>query len=75
MKKKKYPYLGLCVQCNPPTEIQGHLEYKGIQVHSRIDCPPGMIYMINENEIMKKVKKAIKKEKVRLNELGGNSPK
>ena len=48
--KKSVP---ACTQCLPPAPLKDHLEYNGILVHSRIDCPEGEIYFINEDTFNK----------------------
>lgn len=41
-----------CMECLPPGSLNDHPALNGILIHSRIDCPPDKIYMINE-EILK----------------------
>lgn len=57
-----------CYQCNPPRKGK-HLFLSGMPVHIRVDCPPDVLYMINESLLqvptttMKKVKKVNKLKK------------
>lgn len=39
-----------CTDCLPVSNLNGHNMYKGILVHSRIDCPPNMLYFLNEKD-------------------------
>lgn len=43
-----------CMECLPPTPLNGHAMIGGVMVHSRIDCPPGVMYMLNDNLMMPK---------------------
>lgn len=38
-----------CMQCLPPAPLFNHSAYNGILMHSRIDCPEDMIYLINDS--------------------------
>lgn len=37
-----------CTDCLPISSLDGHPSLNGVLIHSRIDCPPDMLYMINE---------------------------
>ncbi len=41
-----------CMLCLPPTSLKDHPSYNGVLVHSRIDCPEGSIYFINDSEFI-----------------------
>lgn len=46
--KTKIDYIP-CTDCLPISNLNGHKTFKGMLVHSRIDCPPDKIYFLNEN--------------------------
>lgn len=62
VEKKKKDYIP-CTECLPISNLNGHKTYKGILIHSRVDCPPNTIYMINENDWKKLATKTYLKEK------------
>lgn len=37
-----------CFDCLPPKKQEDHRYYKGVIIHERVDCPEGMLYMLNE---------------------------
>ena len=41
-----------CMMCLPPTFLKDHPTYRGMLVHSRIDCPDGHIYFMNDSEFI-----------------------
>ncbi len=45
-----------CMMCLPPVPLKDHKSLYGILVHSRVDCPPGMLYMVNEKDFARKIK-------------------
>lgn len=48
-KPKKY---ATCYDCFPPKSGK-HFFLRGIPVHTRIDCSPGMLYFIHEKDYEK----------------------
>ena len=39
-----------CMLCLPPAPLKGHKILFGIMVHTRIDCPKDVIYMVNDKD-------------------------
>lgn len=42
-----------CMQCLPPGSLRDHAAINGILIHSRIDCPDGILYAISEKDLTK----------------------
>lgn len=38
-----------CMQCLPPAPMKGHKSFYGIPIHTRVDIPDGVLYLINED--------------------------
>lgn len=53
LKNKRKKSTLICVQCQPAIPMRKHLYLKGITIHQRNDCPPDILYMINENTFNK----------------------
>lgn len=40
-----------CMMCLPPAPVKGHKSLNGVLFHSRIDCPPDTLYMMNDSSL------------------------
>lgn len=36
-----------CMECLPPKPLKDHKSLSGMLIHERIDCPPGVMYMVD----------------------------
>lgn len=50
-----------CLICMPPKPMNGHAVLGGVMVHTRTDCPPNMIYMVNDKMFYRPPKRKGKK--------------